>query len=99
MPNKRGFKIKGGSEILLNLMNGRGGGGQNKWGGRGFGIPKNPLISVMNEKRHTCLILMFKLKGALSGQRQFKSPLKMMKNAFHFTSKARFVLKIFNFLS
>ena len=42
------------------------------------------------------------LKGALSGLRQFlaaESPLKMMKNAFYFTSKALFVLKIFKFLS
>ena len=41
-------------------------------------------------------------KGALSGLRQFlaiESPLKMMKNAFYFTSKALFVLKIFTFLS
>ena len=42
------------------------------------------------------------LKGALSVLRQFlanESPLKMMKNAFCFTSKALFVLKIFKFLS
>ena len=41
-------------------------------------------------------------KGALSALRQFlaiESPLKMMKNAFYFTSKALFVLKIFKFLS
>ena len=40
-------------------------------------------------------------KGALSGLRQFlatESPLKMMKNAVYFTSKALFVLKIFNFI-
>ena len=40
--------------------------------------------------------------GALSGLRQFlatKSPLKMVKIAFYFTSKALFVLKIFKFLS
>ena len=45
---------------------------------------------------------MISFKGALSGLRQFletKSPLKMMKNAFYFTSKARFVFKIFKFLS
>ena len=44
----------------------------------------------------------FDFKGALSGLRQFlatESPLKMMKNAFYFTSKALFVLKIFKFLS
>ena len=42
------------------------------------------------------------LKGALSGLRQFlatECPLKIMKNAFHFTSKVLFVLKIFKFLS
>ena len=47
---------------------------------------------------HCCLTI----KGALSGLRQFlatESPLKMMKNAFYFTSKALFVLKIFKFLS
>ena len=41
-------------------------------------------------------------KGALSGLRQFlanESPLKIMKNAFYFISKALFVLKIFEFLS
>ena len=41
-------------------------------------------------------------KSALSGLRQLlvtKSPLKMMKKAFHFTLKALFVLKIFRFLS
>ena len=40
-------------------------------------------------------------KGVLSALRQFlaaESHLKMMKNAFHFTSKALFVLKIFKFL-
>ena len=40
------------------------------------------------------------MKGALSILRQFltnESPLKMMKNAFYFTSKALFVLKIFKF--
>ena len=41
------------------------------------------------------------VKGALSDLRPFlaiESPLKMMKNAFYFTLKARFVLKIFKFL-
>ena len=40
--------------------------------------------------------------GSLSGLRQFlaaESPLEMMKNAFYFTSKALFVLKVFKFLS
>ena len=37
-------------------------------------------------------------KGVLAGLRQFlatESPLKIMENAFYFTSKALFVLKIF----
>ena len=41
-------------------------------------------------------------KGALSGLRQFlaaESPLKIMKNALYFTSKALSILKIFKFLS
>ena len=41
------------------------------------------------------------LKDAFSGLIKFlaaKSPLEMMKNAFYFTSKALFVLKIFKFL-
>ena len=43
-----------------------------------------------------------KIKGALSGLRQFlaiENPLKLMKNAFYFTSKALFDLKIFKLLS
>ena len=42
------------------------------------------------------------IKGTLSGLRKFlaiESPLKMMKNAFYFTSKAFFILKIFKLLS
>ena len=50
-----------------------------------------------------CISLVFKnvIKGALSGLRQFlvtQNPLKMMKNAFYFTCKALFVLKIPKFL-
>ena len=44
----------------------------------------------------------FRFLKAHSGLRQFlatESPLKMMKNALYFTSKAPFVLKIFKFLS
>ena len=40
-------------------------------------------------------------KDALSGMRKFvatESPFKMMKNAFYFTLKALFFLKIFKFL-
>ena len=42
------------------------------------------------------------IKGALSGLRQFlaiQNTLKMLKNAFYFTLKALFVLKIFKLLS
>ena len=51
------------------------------------------------------LALKFKdnpFKGAHSGLRSFlatESPLKVMENVFYFTSKALFVLKIFEFLS
>ena len=42
-------------------------------------------------------------KGTLSGLRQVfatdESPLKIMKNAFYFTLKVLFILKIFKFLS
>ena len=41
------------------------------------------------------------MKGALAGLRQFlavECSLKMMKNAFYFTPKALFILKIFEFL-
>ena len=43
-------------------------------------------------------LLKINLKGAISGLRQFlatKSPLKIMKNAFYFTTKALFVLNIY----
>ena len=51
-----------------------------------------------------CLSLMMAtcIKSALSGLRQFlvtESPLKMIKNAFYFNSKALFVLKIFKVFS
>ena len=49
-----------------------------------------------------CASLSIVLKGALSSLRQFlaiETALKMMKNAFYFTPKALFVLKIFSFLS
>ena len=45
---------------------------------------------------------MHNVKGASSSLRQFlanESPLKVTKNAFYFTLKALFVLKIFMFLS
>ena len=55
-------------------------------------------ISELNRKTP----VLESLKGAFSGLRQFlvnESPLKMMKNAFYFISKAFFVLKTFKFLS
>ena len=45
-----------------------------------------------------CLRVVERLKGTLSGL-AIESPLKMMKNAFYFTSKALLVLKIFKVLS
>ena len=39
------------------------------------------------------------IKGALSGLRQFLAAESSFKNAFYFTTKALFVLKIFKFLS
>ena len=45
---------------------------------------------------------LMQIKGTLSGLRQFlatESLLKIMKNAFYFTLKAIFILKIFKFLS
>ena len=47
-------------------------------------------------------ILLISSKSTLSGLRQFlaiESPLKMMKNAFYFISKALFILNILKFLS
>ena len=45
--------------------------------------------------------MLAKLKGALSGRRQFlatESSLKMVKNYFYFTLKTFLVIKIFKFL-
>ena len=45
---------------------------------------------------------LIEFEGAVSGRRQFlatESPLKTIKNAFYFTLKALFALKIFKFLS
>ena len=47
-------------------------------------------------------IVQYKATRALSDLRQYfatESPLKVIKNAFYFTSKALFVLKIFKSLS
>ena len=57
-----------------------------------------PLYRSTNAQRK----MKFSIKGALSGGRQFltvESILNMMKNAFYFTVKTLFVLKIFIFLS
>ena len=57
-----------------------------------------PLYQSTNAQRK----MKFSIKGALSGGRQFltvESILNMMKNAFYFTVKTLFVLKIFMFLS
>ena len=48
---------------------------------------------VVNESGSLSRTVCRRVKGALSGLRQFltiKSPLKMMKNPFHFNSKALF---------
>ena len=52
--------------------------------------------------RKTWRFITFNFKDVLSGLKQFlatESPLKVMKNAFYFTLKALFVLKIYKFLS
>ena len=56
----------------------------------------------ITQSNFSLMIQCFPIKGVLSGLRQFmaiESPLKMMKKAFYFISKALFVLKIFKFLS
>ena len=58
------------------------------------------LTSTLSASSHACK--MHINKDALSDLRQFlptESSLKMMKNAFYFTSKALSVLKILKFLS
>ena len=54
------------------------------------------VVGLQNPLRENELMSLFwyYLKGTLSGLRKFlaiESPLKMMKNAFYFTSKAVFV--------
>ena len=63
---------------------------------------EDQVIEILKELNQDEDRYYFEFKGALSGLRQFlaaESSLKMMKNAFYFTSKALFVLKIFKFLS
>ena len=62
------------------------------------GYREDLISKLSNEKLNSETLV----KGALSGLRQFlatESSLKMMKNAFYFTSKALFVLKLYKFLS
>ena len=59
-------------------------------------------ITFNNRKPFKNDEMIFYLKAARSVLRQFlatESPLKKLKNAFYFISKALFVLKIFKFLS
>ena len=63
---------------------------------------KNNAWIISISKMKEALQLKYVPKSALLGLRQFwrtESRLKMMKNAFYFTSKALFVHKIFQFLS
>ena len=58
------------------------------------------MISIWDH--YTAQKMKFSIKGTHSGLRQFlaaERPLEMMKNAFCFTSKGLFVLKIFKLLS
>ena len=64
----------------------------------------NKTVSHCFKVIHSRLFIVFQslVKVALSGLRQFlatEKPLKMIKNAFYFTLKALFVLKLFKFLS
>ena len=55
-----------------------------------------------NKNKLYLLFSILALKGPLSGLRQFfanETFLKMMRNAFYFTLKTLFVLKIFKFLA
>ena len=59
-------------------------------------------IKYPNNAFNTLCYVSSNFKGVLSGLRQFLAteiPLKMMKNAFYYASKALSVLKIFTFLS
>ena len=61
------------------------------------------LIGQADQKFSTQIMYLYeKIKDALSGLRQFlaiERSLKVIKNAFYFTSKSLFVLKVFEFLS
>ena len=63
-----------------------------------FHLMNTLILSLLFERSPANWLTYFEV--ALSGLRQFlvtESPLNMMKNAFYFTSKALFVLKIFKF--
>ena len=68
-----------------------------------FPINGYPLNFLRNYKFCECTLLIANIvKGAVSGLGQLlatESPLKKMKNAFDFTLKALFILKIFKFLT
>ena len=73
--------------------------GKCQWSWEVWGCSETPVGGFGGQ---STLRKFFSFKGTLSGLSQFlatESPLKMMKNAFYFTSKALFVLKIFKFLS
>ena len=64
-------------------------------------LNKHPTKNEKSEDRTFGWEKKFIIKGALSGLRKFlanESPLKMMKNIFHFTLKTLFFLKIFKCL-
>ena len=57
----------------------------------------NTPIGNRNPYNHSSYFCFFLIKGALSGLRQYfatERPLKMMKNAFYFTLKAKVNFKI-----
>ena len=59
-----------------------------------------PLSKYVNSKYATARsTLVFSNVSGLVKRLAHESPLKVIKNAFYFTSKALFVLKIFKFLS
>ena len=63
-------------------------------------LTRRKIKRIMLDKK--AVLTREKIKGAFSSLRQFlaiESPLKMMKNAFYFASKALFVLKIFDVLT
>ena len=77
---------------------------ENQQNGGSLKLPRPaPKLGLSRIFSHGIKSRIFKnFKNAFSGLRHFlaaESSLKMMKNAFYFTSKALFFLKIFNFVS